>query len=86
MQLADNKQPARVLNYCISPVVSTCVIDSQRGFIFGRQLAQNAADLDYKSRMDVFEFLGGVMLSELIHSSSIGVVDRIPSASLYNIA
>ena len=37
---ADNKQVAKVLNYCIIPVVEKCAIDTQRGFIRGRQLAQ----------------------------------------------
>ena len=39
LKQADNKQVAKVLNHCSSPVIEKCAIDTQRGFIHGRQLA-----------------------------------------------
>lgn len=53
---ADHKQVAKVRNFCFSLVVET--IDTQRGFIHGRQLAQNVIDLGYQARMDAFVFGG----------------------------
>ena len=39
LKQADNKQVAKILNHCISPAVEKCAVDTQRGFIRGRQLA-----------------------------------------------
>ena len=48
LKQADNNQVAQVLNHCISAVIEKCAIDTQNGFIHGRQLAQNVIDLDFK--------------------------------------
>lgn len=83
---ADNKQVTQVLNHCISPVVEKCAIDTQRGFIHGRQLAQNVIDLDYHARLDAFDFFGARQFLKLIHISSIGMVSRMPLTLLYGFA
>ena len=56
LKQADNKQVAKILRFCISPVVEKCAIDTQSGFIHGRQLVQNPIDLDFHVRMDAYEF------------------------------
>lgn len=48
LKQVDNKLVARLLNFSISPVVGQCAIGIQRWFVFGKQLAENARDLDCK--------------------------------------
>lgn len=70
----DNKHVARLPLFCMSPVAENCAIDSRRGLSHGRQLAQNVIDLDYRARMDAFDFAGGRQYVKLIHINSIGMV------------
>ena len=77
---------AKVRKYCISPVVENCAVDTQRGFIHGRQLAQTVIDLDHQARIDAFDFYGGRQLLELIHINYIGMLSRMPCMLLYDFA
>ena len=56
LKQGDNKHVAAVLNYCISPAICDGAIDSQRGFIFGRQLSQNTVDLDFYGRKHALQY------------------------------
>ena len=56
---ADNKQVAKGLHFCMGLVMMECAIDTQSGFIHGRQLAQNIVDLDSQATMNAYDFYGG---------------------------
>ena len=66
LKVADNKIVMGVLNHSITPTISACASALQRGFVPGRQLLQNAVDLDFWTRkfaMLYHESLGSSHLS-----------------------
>ena len=76
------------MNFCISPAIVEGAIDTQRGFIHGRQLAQNAVDLDYFGRAHAFAYrrdfdIGG---NELITVPTVGIAATLPLLVLYDFA
>ena len=50
LKAGDNKIVAGLINRALSPVVQKHGSKVQRGFIAGRQLIQNAVDLDFEAR------------------------------------
>jgi len=94
LKQGDNKLVASVLNYCISPAISASAIDMQRGFIHGRQLAQNVIDLDFSSRMFALDFYSGISnptpmgidTFEMFVVPSAGIVKDLPLTVLFDFA
>ena len=54
---ADNKAVAGITNYAILPTVQVSASQLQRGFVPGRQLAQNCIDLDFAARFASLKFM-----------------------------
>jgi len=86
LKQSENKLVASVLNFCISPVVAKCAIDTQRGFIHERILTQNPIDLDYAGRLHAFEYFADRTSLKLIHIASMGMVAAIPILVLFDFA
>jgi hypothetical protein len=86
LKQGDNKLVASTINYCITPAIKEGAIDTQRGFIGDRQLAQNAIDLDYGARKNAFEYFGTMSKLAMIHIPTIGVVGSLPFLILFDYA
>jgi len=88
LKQGDNKHAASTLNFCISPSVSHGAIDTQRGFIHGRQLVQNVLDLDFHLRAMAFGFRQdhSVHSPGTIEVPTIGIAATIPLGVLYDFA
>ena len=56
LKAADNKFVAGRLNQAIGPVVQAHASRTQNGFVAGRQLLQNAVDLDFQGRRLAMEY------------------------------
>ena len=70
----------------ISPGIAKGAVDIQTGFIHGRILVQNAVDLDYHVRIKAFDFFAGRRHLNMIHISSIGMVNSLPFLILWDFA
>ena len=88
LKQGDNKHAASTLNFCISPCVSEGAIETQRGFIHGRQLVQNPVDLDFHMRAMALGFRRdhSVHSPGLIEVPTPGVAATIPLGVLYDSA
>jgi hypothetical protein len=88
LKQGDNKHVAATLNFCISPAVVDGAIDTQRGFIYERQLAQNIVDLDFYGRKHAFQFRSEYDSREagLIVIPTLGVAAALPLLVLYDFA
>ena len=67
---SENKVVVGVINWIIKPVVEKAACSLQNGFVGGRQLIQNAVDLDFKARQDSLLFQQAMDDGNLCFSSS----------------
>jgi len=88
LKQGDNKLVACVLNYCITPAITAGAIDSQRGFIHSRQLAQNVVDLDFYGRLHALQCYRDQQIPslEMFSIPTVGTVGSIPLVVLFDFA
>ena len=77
---SENKVVAGVTNWIINPVVEKTACSSQNGFAAGRQLLQNAVDLDFKARQDSLLFQQAMDDGNLCFSSSFSDLSNLSIA------
>ena len=88
LKQGDNKHVAATLNFCISPAIVDGAIDTQRGFVSGRQLSQNTVDLDFHGRKHALEYFGKSNLKEtdMLRVPTKGIAEMIPLLLLFDYA
>ena len=79
---------AGILNKCILPTVIACCCILQRGFVPGRQLIQNAVDLDFHPRANAFSFYGhtGMQYQDSIDAALHWILNFLPLTVLFDFA
>ena len=88
----DNKIVAGCLNRLIKPVVGNAACSPQTWFVFGRQVVQNAFDLDLFASRDVLFFVSSLhekklsLSSVLVRFNVVDLLNCLPVSMLFDFA